>query len=149
MNRILYMIIAAAISVVSCQHNIHTQNAPDILDSPFFKSDKDKIGADKDKNGCIASAGYTWSTLKDSCVRPFEQIQLGVINNQDTYETAAYLIIDEAKHGAEIFMKESPESIVLKHVKEHEYANNDYRLIQDDHCWTLIKGGDELYKEKQ
>ncbi|UIR55336.1 hypothetical protein LZQ00_13785 [Sphingobacterium sp. SRCM116780] len=142
MNRILYMIIAAAISVVSCQSNTNNKQAENTKDSTI-------VGADKDKNGCIASAGYTWSTLKDSCVRPFEQIQLGVINNQDTYETAAYLIIDEAKHGAEVFIKENPESIVLKHVKEHEYANNDYRLIQDDHCWTLIKGGDELYKEKQ
>ena len=30
------------------------------------------VGGDKDENGCIASAGYTWSVLKNDCIRVFE-----------------------------------------------------------------------------
>lgn len=30
------------------------------------------VGGDRDIHGCIASAGYTWSTVSQSCVRPWE-----------------------------------------------------------------------------
>ena len=29
------------------------------------------VGADKDENGCLASAGYTWSKVNKECVRVF------------------------------------------------------------------------------
>lgn len=140
MNRLLNSIMVASLLFVSCQ-----QKNKEAAQSKETAT----VGGDKDKHGCIASAGYTWSTLKDSCVRPFEQIQLDIVNNSDSYETAAFLIIDDKKHAAEVFLKESPESIVLKHVKEYAYENQDYKLIQDQHCWTLIKGEKTLYKEKE
>ena len=31
------------------------------------------VGADRDKHGCIGSAGYQWSALIGQCVRLFEQ----------------------------------------------------------------------------
>lgn len=30
------------------------------------------VGNDKDSHGCIGSAGYTWSALKNECIRLFE-----------------------------------------------------------------------------
>lgn len=140
MKWILSTITLASIILLSCQTN----------NNQIANTQETKIvGSDRDAHGCIASAGYTWSALKDSCIRPFEQIQLNIINNQDSYETAAFLLLDEKKHAAEVFLKESPESIILKHTKEFEYANQDYKLIQDEHCWTLIKGNTAIYKEKQ
>ena len=140
MKWILSTITLASIILLSCQTN--NKQIANTLETKI-------VGSDRDVHGCIASAGYTWSALKDSCVRPFEQIQLNIINNQDSYETAAFLLLDEKKHAAEVFLKESPESIILKHTKEFEYANQDYKLIQDEHCWTLIKGNTAIYKEKQ
>lgn len=140
MNRLLNCILVASVLFVSCQQNNKQTNQP---------QENVTVGGDKDTHGCIASAGYTWSTLKDSCVRPFEQIQLDIVNNSDSYETAAFLIIDEKKHAAEVFLKESPQSIVLQHVGAYEYENQDYKLMQDQHCWTLIKGDKTLYKEKE
>ena len=32
----------------------------------------EKIGSDRDKHGCIHSAGYTWSEINKTCLRPFE-----------------------------------------------------------------------------
>lgn len=132
--------MVASIMFMSCQSK--NKQASQSPETPL-------VGADKDAHGCIASAGYTWSTLKDSCVRPFEQIQLDVIDNKESYQTAAFLIVDEKKQAAEVFLKESPESIMLKHVQAYEYENEDYKLIQDQHCWTLIKGNTVLYKEKE
>ena len=134
------MVMVASIMFMSCQSK--NKQASQSPETPL-------VGADKDAHGCIASAGYTWSTLKDSCVRPFEQIQLDVIDNKESYQTAAFLIVDEKKQAAEVFVKESPESIVLKHVRAYEYENKDYKLMQDQHCWTLIKGNTVLYKEKE
>ncbi|UXD68682.1 hypothetical protein MUK51_15930 [Sphingobacterium faecium] len=139
MKHLLNMVMVASIMFMSCQSK--NKQASQSPETPL-------VGADKDAHGCIASAGYTWSTLKDSCVRPFEQIQLDVIDNKESYQTAAFLIVDEKKQAAEVFVKESPESIVLKHVRAYEYENKDYKLIQDQHCWTLIKGNQKLYKEK-
>ena len=33
---------------------------------------KNKVGADRDEHGCIASAGYAWCARTDSCERPWE-----------------------------------------------------------------------------
>ncbi|MEN5087180.1 hypothetical protein MUB18_02350 [Sphingobacterium sp. PCS056] len=140
MKHLLNMVMVASIMFMSCQSK--NKQASQSPETPL-------VGADKDAHGCIASAGYTWSTLKDSCVRPFEQIQLDVIDNKESYQTAAFLIVDEKKQAAEVFVKESPESIVLKHVRAYEYENKDYKLMQDQHCWTLIKGNTVLYKEKE
>lgn len=30
------------------------------------------VGNDRDKHGCIGSAGYTWSETLHECVRPWE-----------------------------------------------------------------------------
>ena len=32
-----------------------------------------RVGADRDKHGCIGSAGYTWSEELGQCIRPWEQ----------------------------------------------------------------------------
>lgn len=31
------------------------------------------VGGDKDKHGCIASAGYTWSEAQKDCIRLWEK----------------------------------------------------------------------------
>ena len=31
------------------------------------------VGGDKDKHGCIASAGYTWSEVQKDCIRLWEK----------------------------------------------------------------------------
>lgn len=114
MKQSLNMVMVATVMFMSCQSE--NKQATQSAQTPV-------VGADKDAHGCIASAGYTWSSLKDSCVRPFEQIQLDIIDNKESYETAAFLIVDEKKQAAEVFLKESPESIVLKHVQAYEYEN--------------------------
>lgn len=50
------------------------------------------IGGQTDEHGCYIAAGYTWSQLKNDCIRLFEDgIALENLNTTDTYHTAAYL----------------------------------------------------------
>ena len=34
---------------------------------------KNKYGGDKDKHGCIGSAGYVWCNSSNTCIRPWEE----------------------------------------------------------------------------
>lgn len=37
------------------------------------KTELRRVGADRDRHGCIGSAGYMWSKSLKKCVRPWEQ----------------------------------------------------------------------------
>lgn len=48
------------------------------------------VGGDKDKHGCIASAGYTWSEVQKDCIRLWEK---GVrMNAVDDAEKVLFLV---------------------------------------------------------
>ena len=48
------------------------------------------VGGDKDKHGCIASAGYTWSEAQKDCIRLWEK---GVrMNAVDDAEKVLFLV---------------------------------------------------------
>jgi hypothetical protein len=65
------------------------------------------VGNDRDPNGCIGSAGYTWSEARKECIRIFESGTEFV-----TYEAAtgamdstkvAYVVLSKDKPQAEVF----------------------------------------------
>ena len=41
---------------------------------------QESFGGDRDENGCITSAGYSWDPIKTKCVRPWE-VDLPNIND--------------------------------------------------------------------
>src|SRR4051812_16614836 len=61
-------------------------------------------GSDRDKHGCIASAGYTYSEIKKTCIRLFEQqIKLSEVNPGGTSSIAAVIFSNDNKK-AEVFL---------------------------------------------
>lgn len=107
------------------------------------------LGGDKDDDGCLASAGYTWSKLKKECVRVFTGLQLLPYGNtakeEDVAVLAAYILFDEKKDTAEIFLPNQDESIILKRESEGKpWINGAWQLI----AWkgfVLKKDGKILY----
>jgi hypothetical protein len=61
------------------------------------------VGADKDIHGCIGSAGYKWSEIRNECIRPFE-LSLQLLNPDKTF--IASFLFSENKNQAEVFSKE-------------------------------------------
>ncbi len=62
------------------------------------------LGGDKDAHGCKASAGYTFSYIKNDCVRTFEQkVQLKEQNPKGSYTTNAAVIFSKDMKKAEVF----------------------------------------------
>jgi hypothetical protein len=109
----------------------------------FFKSANDNdtkkdtikdlvVGADKDENGCLASAGYTWSKLNKECVRAFSGIQLTPINkpDEDDATLCAYLLFDEKADNVELFLPNEEKSIILHRESEgNPWIYKNYQLI--------------------
>ena len=60
------------------------------------------VGDDKDKHGCIASAGYTWSETQKDCIRLWEK---GVrMNAVDDAEKMLFLVFSPDSTQVELFL---------------------------------------------
>ena len=52
------------------------------------------LGGDRDVHGCIGSAGYTYSQLRNNCIRTFDQkIKLKELNTDKSYTSMTAIIL--------------------------------------------------------
>ncbi len=105
------------------------------------------VGNDADSHGCKASAGYSWSVLKNECIRLWETgVQLSSIDNKASYTSIATVIINDDKTKAELFIVGEKNSIVLnKHIQN--FSGDGYELTQVTDKWVLKKNDKAIYKE--
>ncbi len=109
------------------------------------------VGADSDAHGCKASAGYTWSVIKNNCIRIFEGTLLesseeNVVEEGKKYKSAAYVIFEGNK--AELFLGYQEESIILERKSEGDsWKKDDLELIPWK-GYVLKKGGKIIYTGK-
>lgn len=97
------------------------------------------IDGQKDKHGCITSAGFTWSVLKQQCVRAFNiaDIQLSETMNDTTYDVN--VILSEDKQLAEVFAVSVPKNTILQAVKGGYISDdNKIRLMNTTKGWKLL-----------
>jgi len=106
------------------------------------------VGGDKDEDGCLASAGYTWSKLNKECIRVFTGIQLlpvDKLKDQDDAVYATYLLFDESGDNAELFLPNEDDSVILKRESEGKpWTNGDWELIPYK-GYVLKKAGKLLF----
>lgn len=107
------------------------------------------VGADKDAHGCKASAGYTFSYIKNDCVRTFEQkIQLKEQNAKGTSTSNAAVIFSKNMKKAEVFIPESTSGVILNKVgKKALWKRGEYELSLDKKMYNLKKGSMLVYKQ--
>lgn len=101
------------------------------------------VGGDSDTHGCKGSAGYTWSIVKNECVRLFEVgTKLSHAEGDGkTYSTVAYVIFEGDK--AELFLDTQKESIILERKSEGDsWVKEDLKLIP----WKgyVLKKGEKI-----
>jgi len=122
----------------SCAKKVSQENKTEA------KSEKVIVGGDVDSHGCKASAGFTWSIVKNKCIRIFEGTKLSHAEESGkTYTTAAYVVFEGNK--AELFLDTQKESIVLERKSEGDsWVNGDLQLIPWK-GYVLKKAGKIIY----
>lgn len=108
------------VSVTSC----HRAKAPQTAEV---------VGNDRDEHGCISSAGYVWSVLKQECIRKWE-VGIEMRHSQTPgLSNVAYLVTKEGSDNIEIFLPGFPKSMMLhKHHGLWTDEKHEYRLIKND-----------------
>jgi hypothetical protein len=72
------------------------------------------VGNDRDKHGCIGSAGYTYSAIKNNCIQVFEQkIKLQEVDSSKTSTFMAAVIFSKDYKKAEVFLHGYKEGQIL------------------------------------
>lgn len=89
---------------------------------------------DKDKNGCLVSAGYVWSTLNKECIKLYEStITLypqSNLNNEDETKNAYLIFAENGGNEAELFIPSQVKSIILVRPSEGQpWVFNEWQLI--------------------
>lgn len=125
MKNIFFLVLAMPL-FFACQGK---QEAEKPIPAPVVVKDSVMAGNDKDAHGCIGSAGYTWSELKQDCVRLFEVgTRLNPYENPVKEELSAFVVFDGDK--AELFLPSEKESILLVRKSEGDsFTGGDWQLI--------------------
>ncbi|MHA8065637.1 hypothetical protein V7S76_03035 [Aquirufa sp. ROCK2-A2] len=93
------------------------------------------VGKNKDNHGCIGSAGYQWSILRNECVRSFEQkIQL---KNRDKSYTCG-IILSANQQKAELFCKEGHFILTYSSkAKAYLHQKINWQLANQNGKWMI------------
>jgi hypothetical protein len=144
MNKKIALIFISVFILVSCKWS----------DASYDEATKQKtqpkdstiVGADQDENGCLASAGYTWSKLNKECVRAFTGIQLNPTDNAATEDVTlcAYVLFNEKSDKAEVFLPDEKSFILTRTSEGKPWIFDDYQLIPKN-GYVLTKAGVTLY----
>jgi hypothetical protein len=85
---------------------------------------KTLVGSDRSAEGCIGSAGYVWSVVRDSCIRPFEEGSPFFAYNPATgavdSTSAIYFVLSTPAGRAELFFGPTEKPAIMDALKTME-----------------------------
>lgn len=131
------------ISLISCDKILKDKN-----DSQESETSSREyiVGEDKDENGCVGSAGYTWSILKNNCIRVFDigyrLNPIEIIENEAVI--SAFVIFDKNKEKVELFLPNLDKSIILNDDGNGIYINGKYLFDSNE---FILKINDKKWYE--
>lgn len=142
-KKIVFLLLFAVV-LVSCKLN--NESSESTLNKKEQPKDSTIVGADQDENGCLASAGYTWSKLNKECVRAFTGIQLNPVDNTTTEDATlcAYVLFNESADKAELFLPDEKSFILTRSAEGKPWIYDDYQLISKK-GYVLTKAGVTLF----
>lgn len=150
MKKIL-LAMAIAFGLLSCNQNLDSkaENTLEKIENTLddMKEETPKaIGGDKDENGCLTAGGYTWSQLKEDCIRIFEVGKaLLPIENTESSVLATYIISEEGANQVELFTPNN-NPVLLELTEENVYSNEIYSYNAAE--GSLSTNGELTHKTK-
>ncbi|WP_194765773.1 hypothetical protein [Tamlana sp. I1] len=104
------------------------------------------VGNDKDEHDCVGSAGYTWSELKQDCVRLFEAGQR--LNSViDETEKPVFVLFNDDQSKLELFLPNEKSTVILSALEKGKYTSGNYNYIINTK--TLMINGKPAYKSSK
>jgi hypothetical protein len=101
-----------------------------------------KVGSDRDKHGCIHSAGYIWSEINKTCLRSFE-LKNQLYNADKTFIASINVSNDGEK--AEVFSKEG--YFLMTKKNDSTYVHPKAILNLGKNNWIFSDKKNRIYYE--
>lgn len=138
------IILLLSLSIISCKQKDSSELEEKANTSKL--KDTTMVGADQDENGCLASAGYTWSKVNKECVKIFTGIQLNPAKDLANEEMVlcAYVLFNENGNEAEVFLPNEESIVLTKSTKNKSWSNANFELITKN-GYALKKGAEIIY----
>ena len=106
------------------------------------------IGSKQKNDSCNAATGYQWSTIKNECIRVFEQPNQLRSVSKAPMETICAFIFNETNDQVEVF---ADTTVVLGKKSldnfEGKYASKKYNLSKINNKWQLTIDSILVYTE--
>jgi hypothetical protein len=118
--------------------------------SVFSQNLAPKVGADKDKHDCIGSAGYTYSSIKNDCIRVFEQnIRLTEVSPKGSFTSMTSIIFSKDSLKVEVFLPNYNRGQILnKKVSNGKYYWQKGNLVlKRKKGFELFENSKLIYKQ--
>jgi hypothetical protein len=143
MSKTILLLLFSAVLCLSACTETPKKAAPEAAKTEATPVAAPMVGGDSDEHGCKGSAGYTWSVVKNECIRIFESgIRLDPQAADLDKTTSAFVVFksetDEAQ--AELYLPSQKASILLAKDKKDDrgkWTNPDYILTQWKGMYTL------------
>lgn len=148
-----YFLILNMVFLISCSSNpkkTTVQNKPEQAGKTDTIRQPPLVGNDSDEHGCKASAGYTWSILKNNCIRIFESaMRMSPQESVEDKTTAAFALFNADNTKAEIYIPGTEKSIILEMIggNKKEWRKDEWRLKRDKKL-VLLKNDVTQYAEE-
>ena len=114
---------------------------------------RNMVGGDRDKHGCIGSAGYQWSEVQQDCIRVFEKgIRMKAVDGSQS----AFIVFSPDSTQVELFFSSGDKNEILdrRSLPSGGYAWN----VEDDDTknvrringkWTISQRGKTIYSQEE
>ncbi|QWT86363.1 MULTISPECIES: hypothetical protein [Chryseobacterium] len=120
----------------------------------FAQKSTPVLGGDRDVHGCIGSAGYTYSQLRNNCIQTFNQkIKLKEVNSDKSYTSMTAVIFNKSMTKAEVFIPDgAAKSIILdkqgkaKIWKSGTHVKDSYVLTPYKKSYQIKKNDEVIYQ---
>lgn len=125
-----------------------------LLSACIFAQKSPVLGGDRDVHGCIGSAGYTYSQLKNNCIKTFSQkIKLKEVSTDKSYTSTTAVIFNKSMTKAEVFIPDgAAKSIILdrqgkeKLWKSGAHVKDSYILTPYKKSYQIKKNDEVIYQ---
>ena len=110
--------------------------------APAYAQGPISVGGGADTHGCYASAGYSWSILRKSCIRMWEAgVRLDPVTPQGSAVMSAFVVFasESDRRQAELFLVDVKGSLLLAKVRgARAWSGEGYKLTVHKGVYSLF-----------